>query len=124
MEGDESPYPLLGEQVSVPHTDGVYPGVVTLVVGGAGGTVWVEHLGEKEMFRVERHLLYASHGAAVTYREQQKAAAASKKAASAEKNPNPKLYADPPAGPAPKPTKPEPKPEVEQAPQPEPKAAP
>ena len=29
--------PLLGEQVYVPYTDGVYPGVVTSVVGGAGG---------------------------------------------------------------------------------------
>ena len=37
LEGDESPDPLLGEQVYVPYTDGVYPGVVTSVVGGAGG---------------------------------------------------------------------------------------
>ena len=71
LEGDESLDPLLGEQVYVPCTDGVYPGVVTSVVGGgAGGRVWVEHPGEKEMFRVERHLLYASHAAAVTHWEQ------------------------------------------------------
>ena len=31
LEGDESPDPLLGEQVYVPETDGVYPGVVTSV---------------------------------------------------------------------------------------------
>ena len=37
LEGDESPNPLLGAQVFVPYTEGVYPGVVTLVVGGAGG---------------------------------------------------------------------------------------
>ena len=37
LEGDESPYPLLGEQVYVPYTDGVYPVVVTSVVAGAGG---------------------------------------------------------------------------------------
>ena len=35
--------------------------------GGAGGRVWVEHPREKEMFRVERRLLYASQGAAVTH---------------------------------------------------------
>ena len=33
----------------------------------------VEHAGTKEMFRVERHLLYASHAAAVTAPEHQKA---------------------------------------------------
>ena len=33
----ESPEPLLGEEVYVPYTDGVYPGVVTSVVMGAGG---------------------------------------------------------------------------------------
>ena len=37
LEGDESPDPLLGEQVYVPYTDGVYPGVVTSVAAGAGG---------------------------------------------------------------------------------------
>ena len=37
LEGDESPDPLLGGQVYVPYTDGVYPGVVTSVVGGGGG---------------------------------------------------------------------------------------
>ena len=37
LERDESPDPLLGEQVYVPYTDGVYPGVATTVVGGAGG---------------------------------------------------------------------------------------
>ena len=58
LEGDESPDPLLGEQVFVPYPDGVYPGVVTSVVAGGGDKVWVEHPGEKEMFRVERHLLY------------------------------------------------------------------
>ena len=76
MEGDESHDPLLGEQVYVPYTDGVYPGVVTSVVAGAGGRVWVEHTGEKEMFRVERHLLHASHTAAVAHWENQKAAKA------------------------------------------------
>ena len=70
LEGDESPNPLLGAQVFVPYTEGVYPGVVTLVVGeGRGGCVWVEHPGEKEMFRVERHLLYASHASALTHWE-------------------------------------------------------
>ena len=38
--------------------------------GGRGGRVWVDHPGEKEMFRVERPLLYASHTAAVTHWEQ------------------------------------------------------
>ena len=37
LEGDEAPDPLLGEQVYVPYTDGVYPGVATSVVGGGGG---------------------------------------------------------------------------------------
>ena len=37
LEGDESPDPQLGAQLYVPYTDGVYPGVVTSVVGGAGG---------------------------------------------------------------------------------------
>ena len=37
LEGDGSPYPLLGEQVYVPDTDGVYLGVVTLVGGGGEG---------------------------------------------------------------------------------------
>ena len=53
LEGDESPDPLFGERVYVPYTDGVYPGVVTSVAAGRGGRVWVEHPGEKEMFRVE-----------------------------------------------------------------------
>ena len=66
LEGDDSPDPLLGEQVYVPYNDDVYPGVVTSVAAGQGGRVWVEHTGEKEMFRVERHVLYASHVAAVT----------------------------------------------------------
>ena len=69
LEGDESPDARLGEQVYVPYTDGVYPGVVTSVVEGAGGRVWVAHPREKEMFRVERHLLYASHAAALTHWE-------------------------------------------------------
>ena len=107
LEGHESPDPLLGEQVYVPYTDGVYPGIVTSVVAGAGGRVWVEQPGEKEMFRVERHLLYASHAAAVTHWENQKAAAAGKKAAKAKKKSNPKPDANP-AEPAPKPAKPEP----------------
>ena len=123
LEGDESPDHLLGEQLYVPYTDGVYPGVVTPVVGGGGG-VWVEHPGEKEMFRVERHLLYACNAEAVTHWEQQKATPASKKAAKAKKKPNPKPDADPPAEPAPKPAKAEPKLEAKQAPQPQPKAAP
>ena len=101
MEGDESPDPLLGEQLYVPYTDGVYAGVVTSVAAGQGGRVWVEHPGEKEMFRVERHLLYASHAAAVTHWEQQKAAAEGRKAAKAKKKPNPKPHADPPAEPHP-----------------------
>ena len=37
LEGDESPEPLLGEQVYVPYTDGVCRGVVTSVVGWGGG---------------------------------------------------------------------------------------
>ena len=124
LDGDESPNTLLGEQVYVPYTDGVYPGVVTSVVGGGrAGRVWVEHPGEKEMFRVERHLMYASHAAAVTHWEQHKAAAAGKKAAKAKKKPKPKPDADTPAEPAPKPAKPEPKPKAKQAPQPKPKAA-
>ena len=124
LEGDESPDPLLGEQVYVPYTTGVYPGDVTSVAPGAGGRVWVEHPGEKEMFRVERQLLYASHAAAVTHWKNQKATAAGKKAAKAKKKSNPKPDAHPPAEPAPKPSKPELKPEAKQAPQPEPKAAP
>ena len=116
LERDESRDPLLGEQVYVPYTDGVYPGVVTSVVAGAGVRVWMEHPGEKVMFRVERHLLYASHAAAVTHLEQQKAAPAGKKAAKAKNKPNPNPDAVPPAQPAPKPAK--------QAPQPKPKAAP
>ena len=125
LEGDESPEPLLGEQVSVPYTDGVCRGVVTSVVGwgGGGGRVWLEHPGEKEMFWVERHMLYASHAALGSHREQQNAAAAGKKAAKAKKKPNPKSDGDPPAKPAPKPAKPEWKPEAKQAPQPQPKAA-
>ena len=78
----------------------------------------MKHPGEREIFRVERHLLYAS--AALTHWEQPKAAAARKKAAKAKKKPNPKPDAYPPAEPAPKPTKPEPKPEAKQAPQPQP----
>ena len=39
LEGDESPEPMLGEQVYVPYTDGVHPGVVTSVVGGAAGSL-------------------------------------------------------------------------------------
>ena len=97
LEGDDSPDPLLGEQVYVPYTDGVYPGVVTSVAAGQGGRVWGEQPGEKVMFRVERHLLYASQAAAVTNWEQQKAAAAGKKATKAKKNRNPKPDADPPA---------------------------
>ena len=108
----------------MPYIDGVYPGVVTSVVGGAGGRVWVEHPGEKEMFWVERHLLYASHASTLTHWEQPRAAAASKKASKAKKTPNPKPDADPPAEPAPKPAKPDPKPEAKQALQPQPKAAP
>ena len=123
LERDESPNPLLGEQVYVPYTEGVYPGVVTSVVAGAGGRVWVEHPGEKGMCWVERHLLYASHAAAVTHWEKQKAAKAAK-ATKAKKKSNPEPDADPPAEPAPKPAIPEPKPQAKQAPQPEPKAAP
>ena len=85
--------------------------------------MWVEHPGEREMFRVERHLLYASHAVAVTHWENQKAAKAAKTAKAKGKS-NPQPDADPPVEPAPKPAKPEPKPEAKQAPQPEPKAAP
>ena len=65
MEGDESPDPLLGAQVFVPYTKGVYSGVVASVLGGGGGK-WVEHQGEKKMFRDQRHLLHASHASAPT----------------------------------------------------------
>ena len=61
LEGDESSVPLLGTHVFVPYTDGVYPGVVTSVVRGAGRRVRVQHPRKKEMFGAERHLLYASH---------------------------------------------------------------
>ena len=84
----------------------------------------MEYPGEKEMFRVERHLLYASNAAAVTHWERQKADRAAKAKAKTKKKSNPKPDADPPAEPAPKPAKPEPRPEAKQAPQPEPKAAP
>ena len=70
----------------MPHTDGGYPGVVTSVVRLAGERVSVEHPREKEMFRVERHLLYASRAAAVTHWKQQKVAAAGKKAAKANQD--------------------------------------
>ena len=100
----------------MPYTDAVHSGVATSVVEGAGGRVWVEHPGEKEIFRIERHLLYALHAAAVTHCELQKAAAAGKKAAKAKKKANPKSDVDTPAEPALKPTKPEPKPEAKPAP--------
>ena len=83
----------------------------------------MEHPGEKEIFRVERHLLYAYHAAALTHWEQQKAAAAGKKAVKAKIKPNPKPDGDPPAEPAPMPAKPESKHEAKQAPEPKPKAA-
>ena len=76
------------------------------------------------MFRVERHVLCASHAAAVTHYEQQKAAAAGKKAAKARKKPKSKLDADPPPKPGPQPDNPEPEPGAKQAPQPKPKPAP
>ena len=75
------------------------------------------------MFRVERHLLYASHPSALTHWEHQKAGATGKKAAKAKK-PNPKPDADSPAEPAPKLAKPDPKLEAKQALEPQPKAAP
>ena len=84
--------------------------------------MWVEHQLEREMFRVERHLLYASHAAVVTHWEQQKGTAAGKKAAKAKKKPNPKPDDDPPAEPAPNLAKPESTPEAKQAPQPKPEA--
>ena len=78
--------------------------------------MWVEHPGEKEMFRAERHLLYASNAAAVTHWLSQKAARAAKAKAKAKKESNPKPDADLPAEAAPKPAKAEPKPEAKQAP--------
>ena len=69
----------------------------------------MEHRGEKEMFRVERHLLYASRASAVSHWERQKAVAAGKKAHKAKKKPNPKRDADPAPEPAPKPPKAKPK---------------
>ena len=107
LEGDESPDSLLGAL----HR-WCLPGGCNLGCGGVGGRVWVEHPGEKEMFRIEKHLFYDSHAAAVTHWEQQKAVAAGKKAAKAKKKPNPKTDADPPAEPVSKPAKPEPKPET------------
>ena len=115
LEVDKSPDPLLSEQVYVPYTHGVYLGLVTSVVAGAGGGAWVEHLGGKEMFHVERHVLYACHAAAVTHWENQKSAKAAK-ATKAKKKSNHKPDADPPAEPAPKPAKPEPKAQAKQAP--------
>ena len=67
--------------------------------------MWVEYPGEKEVFRFERHLLYASHAAAGTHWENQKADRAAKAKAKAKKKSNPKPDADPPAEPAPKPAK-------------------
>ena len=86
----------------------------------------VEHGEEKEMFRAERHLLYASHASAMTHWEQQKVATAAKKAAKpAKKNPNPKMDADQPVELPFKPAKDDFKPEAKQAPPPaQPKAAP
>ena len=43
LEEDELPDALLCEQVYVPYSDGVYPGVVTSVVeggGSVGGKLW------------------------------------------------------------------------------------
>ena len=39
--------PCFVSRCMCPTTDGVYPGVVTSVVAGAGGRVWVEHPGGK-----------------------------------------------------------------------------
>ena len=50
LEGDESPDPLLGEHVYVPYTDGVYPGVVTSVVGGRGGECGWNTQGKRRCF--------------------------------------------------------------------------
>ena len=97
LEGDESPDSLLGAHILVPYTEGVYRGVVTSVVGGAGGRVGVEHPGEKEMFRVDRHLLYACHASAPTRWEQQNTTAATNKPPKTKTKPNPKSDADPPA---------------------------
>ena len=58
------------------------------------------------MFRVESHVLYASHASVVTHWEQQKAAAAAKKANKpAKRKLDPKPDAHVPAKPAPKPAK-------------------
>ena len=53
--------------------------------GGGGGECGWNTQGEKEMFRVDRHLFYASHAAAGTHWEQQKATAAGEKAAKVKK---------------------------------------
>ena len=78
----------------------------------------MEHPGEKVMFRVEKHPLYASHASALIHWEHQKVAAVAKKAAKAKKKSNPKRDGDLPAEPAPKPAMVDPKFEVKQAPQP------
>ena len=67
----------------------------------------MEYPGEKEMFAIERHVLYASHAAVVTHWEQHKAAKKPKHKANAK----PPVGVDPLAERAPKPTKPNPKPE-------------
>ena len=60
----------------------------------------MEHRGEKEIFRVDRHLLYASHASTATHWEQWKVAVAVRKAAKPKKKPNPKPGPDPPPRPA------------------------
>ena len=50
LEGDESRDPLLGEQVYVPYTDGVYPRVVTSVVGGRSGVCGCNTQGKRRCF--------------------------------------------------------------------------
>ena len=94
LEWDERPDPPLGAQVFVPHTEGVYPWVVTSVVGGGGARVSVRHPREKGMFRVERHPLCASHASVVTHWVLQKVVVAATKAAKAKRKAYPKSDAD------------------------------
>ena len=85
LDGDESLGPCLERRFCALHRSCV-PGGCVLGCGGGG----VEHPGEKAMFQVETHLLYASHASAMTHWEHQKAAATAHKAAQAKQKPNTK----------------------------------